>query len=132
MKSATNLRANLFAMTALVLAATGCASTLKGPTQTLTVGQEHAEFVVEGRGRITGGTIACGSTAGAVCEQRFEDLWSTRLEAKPEPGWRFSGWKREVRNASVSPGASADERIVYTASFEKSDVAAEKASTASP
>lgn len=130
MKSATNLL-TLLAMTLIASAATGCASTVRSPAPTLTVGQEHAEFVVEGRGRVTGGSIACGPTEGGACEGSFEDLWSTRVEAKPEPGWTFAGWKRDVRKVAASPDAPAEDRIVYTASFEKSDLANAETAAAS-
>lgn len=110
----------------LALSTIGCVGAqTQEPSPRLALRQEAATVRIEGEGTVEGGAIQCGPKGAAGCSASFDDLWSTVVVAKPQPGWKFTGWKRESRDA-LAPGHDGGATI-YVAKFER-DVEVETAS----
>lgn len=130
MSQALRTRSTLLG-TSLALAAlsfaTGCSAVHARPASALSVEREDAEFVVDGRGRVSGGMIECGPDADGVCSARFDDLGRTTIVPEAEKGWRFAGWDRTPKNGSVAPDGAGSGEVVYTARFVPETIASSDA-----
>lgn len=102
---------------ALLAPLAGCAATTAGPSANLAVQDAEARFAVEGEGAVRGGDIACSGDDADRCAGRFDEVWATRVQAQPKPGWRFKGWRRDAAPEIGSQPAS--QPVVYTAVFER-------------
>jgi hypothetical protein len=101
----------------LALSTIGCAGAqLQEPSPRLALRQEAATLRIEGNGTVEGAGLRCGPRDADGCAASSEELWSTVVVAKPEPGWKFVGWKR-VAQPALAPGY--DDVTVYTATFER-------------